>query len=221
MFERIAARYDLLNGLMTFGMDRGWRRRAVAEARLTPTGRALDVGTGTGALARDLAGAVSRGRVVGLDFAPAMLALAGARRAETSAALAFVQGDGLRLPFAGGSFDCVTSGFAVRNMADLRAAFAEQARVLRPGGRVVCLELTPARLPVFRRVFRGYFHYWVPLLGRVVAGDAAAYTYLPQSVDRFPDAEALVGLLEAVGLVRVRYSLLGLGTVALHVAEKP
>ncbi len=222
MFGRIAARYDLLNTLMTFGMDAAWRRRAVAAAAPPPAGRALDVGTGTGSLALALAAAMPRGRVVGVDFAAPMLARA-PRRASADGLgdrLAVSLADGLRLPFADGTFDCVTSAFVVRNVADHGRAFAEQARVLRPGGRAVCLELTRPRLPVFRQLFDGYFHRWVPLLGRLIAGDAAAYTYLPESVDRFPRPAALAEVMRGAGLVDVRYELLGLGTVALHVGVR-
>ncbi len=132
----------------------------------------------------------------------------------------FVLADALRLPFPNETFDCVASAFTVRNVADLRWAFAEQARVLRPGGRLVCLELTPPTQPLFRRLFRLYFHRWVPLLGALVAGDVSAYTYLPQSVDRFPAPAALAAIIQDAGFVRVRYALLGLGTVTLHVGER-
>ncbi len=222
MFGRIAARYDLLNTLMTFGLDASWRRRAVAAAQLPPDGYALDVGTGTGALAIALAAAMPRGRVVGVDFAPPMLARAPRRAAAAglAARVRFVLADALRLPFPNETFDCVASAFTVRNVADLRWAFAEQARVLRPGGRLVCLELTPPTQPLFRRLFRLYFHRWVPLLGALVAGDVSAYTYLPQSVDRFPAPAALAAIIQDAGFVRVRYALLGLGTVTLHVGER-
>lgn len=216
MFGHIATRYDLLNTLMTFGLDAGWRRRAVVAAEPPPTGRALDVGTGTGALARALAAAMPRGHVVGVDFAPEMLAVA-ARRGGAR----YVLADALRLPFADATFDCVTSAFVVRNVADIRQAFREQARVVRPGGRVVCVELTRPRLPLFRHAFALYFHYWVPLLGGLVAGAPAAYRYLPESVERFPAPATLAGLMRAAGLVDVRWERLGLGTVALHVGHRP
>jgi demethylmenaquinone methyltransferase/2-methoxy-6-polyprenyl-1,4-benzoquinol methylase len=222
MFGRIAGRYDLLNTLMTFGMDAGWRRRAVVAAAPPPDGRALDVGTGTGSLALALAAAMPRGRVIGVDFATPMLARAPARAAVAGLAgrLSVSLADALWLPFADATFDCVTSAFVVRNVADHAQAFAEQTRILRPGGRVVCLELTRPRLPIFRQLFYGYFHRWVPLLGGLVAGDAAAYTYLPESVDRFPRPEALAEIMRGAGLTVVRYELLGLGTVALHVGVR-
>jgi len=222
MFGRIAPRYDLLNTLMTFGMDAGWRQRAVAAARLPPGGSALDVGAGTGPLALALAAAATDSQVVGVDFAGPMLAraVANTAAADLQARVHFALGDALRLPFPAEVFDCVTSAFVIRNVADREAAFVEQARVLRPGGRVVCLELTRTRLPLFRRVFGWYFHHWVPLLGGVVAGDPAAYTYLPESVDRFPAADSLADVMHAARLRDVHYELLGLGTVALHVGLK-
>ncbi len=221
MFGHIAPRYDLLNTLMTFGMDAGWRRRAVAAAALPANGRALDVGTGTGALALALALAAPRGRVVGVDFAAPMVARARGRAVAAGLAerARFALADGLRLPFPDHSFDCVTSAFVVRNVADVGQAFREQARVLRAGGRVVCVELTRPRLPLFRQVFGWYFHRWVPLLGALVAGDAAAYSYLPESVDRFPAPPALADVMREAGLVQVHYELLGLGTVSLHVGR--
>jgi demethylmenaquinone methyltransferase/2-methoxy-6-polyprenyl-1,4-benzoquinol methylase len=222
MFGRIAPRYDLLNTLMTFGMDAGWRRRAVAAASLPHGGAALDVGSGTGPLALALAAAAADSRVVGVDFAAPMLAraVAHAAAADLQGRVHFALGDALRLPFPGEAFDCVTSAFVIRNVADRQAAFVEQARVLCRGGRIVCLELTRTHLPLFRRVFGWYFHHWVPLLGGLVAGDAAAYTYLPESVDRFPAVEDLADVMRAAGLRDVRYELLGLGTVALHVGLK-
>jgi demethylmenaquinone methyltransferase / 2-methoxy-6-polyprenyl-1,4-benzoquinol methylase len=221
MFGRIAPRYDLLNTLMTFGMDAGWRRRAVAAAALSGHGRALDVGTGTGALALAVARAVPGGSVVGVDFAGPMIARAPGRAAAAGLdeRTDFAQADALRLPFPDRSFDAVTSAFVVRNVADLGQAFREQARVLRPGGRVVCVELTRTRLPVFRHLFAWYFHRWVPLLGALVAGDAAAYTYLPESLDRFPRPSALADVMREAGLRDVRYELLGMGTVSLHVGR--
>ena len=222
MFGRIAGRYDLLNTLMTFGTDAGWRRRAIAAARPPVGGLALDIGTGTGALALALAAAMPEGKVIGVDFAAPMLVRAPARAAAASDTrrARFALADALALPFADGSFDCVTSAFVVRNVADLAQAFGEQARVLRRGGRVACLELTRPRTPLFRHVFAWYFHRWVPLLGALVAGDRAAYSYLPHSVDQFPAPQALAAVIAAAGFDSVRYELLGLGTVSLHVATR-
>jgi demethylmenaquinone methyltransferase / 2-methoxy-6-polyprenyl-1,4-benzoquinol methylase len=222
MFGRIAGRYDLLNTLMTFGMDAGWRRRAIAAARPPVAGLALDIGTGTGALALALAAAMPRGRVIGVDFAAPMLVRAPARASATrnTRRARFALADALTLPFPDESFDCVTSAFVVRNVADLAQAFGEQARVLRRGGRVVCLELTRPRTPLFRYLFAWYFHRWVPMLGALVAGDSAAYSYLPRSVDQFPAPQALADVIAAAGFDDVSYELLGLGTVSLHVANR-
>jgi demethylmenaquinone methyltransferase/2-methoxy-6-polyprenyl-1,4-benzoquinol methylase len=223
MFSQIARHYDLLNTLMTFGLDAGWRRRAVAEARVPPRGVALDVGTGTGALAVALAAGAPAGCVIGLDFAAPMLQRAPGRatRTRSSARVGFVLGDALRLPFSDRTFDCVTSAFTIRNVADRHQAFAEQVRVLKPGGRVVCLELTRTRWPLFRYLFGWYFHRWVPLLGAWIARNPAAYAYLPESVDQFPEPELLATVMRHAGLVAVRYTRLGLGTVALHVGVRP
>jgi demethylmenaquinone methyltransferase/2-methoxy-6-polyprenyl-1,4-benzoquinol methylase len=222
MFDRIARRYDLLNSLMTFGRDRGWRQRAVSLAGPRPGARILDVGTGTGALALDFARATRETTIVGVDFSAAMLsrALRTVPTELSASRVRFVRGDGMRLPCADSSFDHVVSAFAVRNMSSLAGAFAEQARVLRVGGRLTCLELVPTGLPVFRHLFRQYFHRWVPLLGGWIAGDPTAYTYLPRSVDAFPTPAEVARLLREVGLVDARFEVLALGTVALHTAVK-
>jgi demethylmenaquinone methyltransferase/2-methoxy-6-polyprenyl-1,4-benzoquinol methylase len=223
MFGRIARRYDLMNTLMTFGLDRGWRAAAVRAAGPPEDGPALDVGTGTGKLALALADAMPRGRVVGADFTLPMLRAGrpSLRRRPGRPPVAFVAADALALPFASETFACVVSAFTVRNLADIRLGFREQARVVRPGGRVVCLELTPPPDPLFARLFRVYFRGVVPLIGGLVAGDSQAYTYLPESVARFLRPRALAAAMRSAGLERVRYRRLGLGTVALHVGEKP
>lgn len=221
MFGRIAPRYDLMNALMTAGLDRRWRRLAADAAR--PAGAlALDLATGTGDLARALAAAGAR-RVVAVDFTPAMLAAARRKIGADGAArgrVALCAGDALRLPFADGAFDCAVNGFLLRNVADLPRALAELHRVLAPGGRLCCLELTPPPR-WFAPAFRLYFDGLVPLVGALVAGDLAAYRYLPASLRPFPRARTLARMLAAVGFAEVRYRRLGLGTVALHIAVKP
>jgi demethylmenaquinone methyltransferase/2-methoxy-6-polyprenyl-1,4-benzoquinol methylase len=221
MFGRIAGRYDLMNTLMTGGRHRAWRRLAVRQAR-PAGGRAIDVCCGTGDFALEMArqGAAA---VVGVDFSREMLTLA-ARKAQAVGLWDRVQwqlADALELPFAHGAFVCATSGFSLRNVDDVGRALREMARVVAPGGRVVVLELTPVRSRLFGPLFRAYFRGLVPLVGGLLAGDRAAYTYLPDSVLAFPTADALAGLMREAGLADVRYRLLALGTVALHLGVKP
>ncbi len=224
MFGRLVPRYDLMNRVMTVGLDRRWRRLAAAEAVPLPGDRLLDVCCGTGDLTLALAERWPGCTVIGLDFTPGMVARA--RRKATARALpgpppTFVEGDLLALPFADGEFAAVTVGWGVRNVPDLRRALAEMTRVTRPGGRVVCLESTRPPAGLGRRFHALWSERLVPLLGRVLAGDAAAYEYLPASVRDFPDAEGLAALMVAAGLERVRFRRLGLGAVALHVGVKP
>jgi len=227
MFGRIADRYDLINLLMTAGMDRGWRREAMAELGCAPGEAVLDVGTGT----LDFPALLMRQgyRVVGVDMALPMM-LAGRHKIDDgrvpvdgseSLAPGLAVADAQRLPFSDGAFASVSSGFLLRNVTDLRAVLSEMVRVLRPGGRFVCLELTWPRSPVFSQVFSLYFTRVVPLLGGLIGGDREAYTYLPRSVAAFASPEALAELLVAAGLEDVRCRLLGFGTVALHVGRKP
>jgi demethylmenaquinone methyltransferase/2-methoxy-6-polyprenyl-1,4-benzoquinol methylase len=221
MFSRIARRYDLMNLLMTAGLDRRWRRRAAAAAELPSGERALDACCGTGDLALELARRYPRNRVTGLDFSEAMLVCARAKAARAGLPLPvdFVAGDLLALPFADDSFAAVTVAYGVRNVPDLSRAFAEMARVTRPGGRVVCLEITPPPGGFGRRFHRLWFDRAVPALGRLVAGDGSAYTYLPASVRSFPSADELAVIMRRAGLRAVRYDRFGMGIIALHVGE--
>jgi demethylmenaquinone methyltransferase/2-methoxy-6-polyprenyl-1,4-benzoquinol methylase len=219
MFGRIAGRYDLMNTLMTGGQDVLWRRLAVRAARPPRDGRALDVGTGTAKLALALARAMPAGRVVGVDVAAPMLLQArpAARGAPEVARVHLALADAQALPFPDQSFDCATTAFMIRNVADVGAAFAELRRVVRPGGRVVCLELTQLQVPLWSTLFAVYFGRAVPLLGRLVAGDAGAYTYLPESVAAFLRPEGVAAEMARAGLREVRWRRLGFGAVTLHV----
>jgi demethylmenaquinone methyltransferase/2-methoxy-6-polyprenyl-1,4-benzoquinol methylase len=208
MFDRIAPVYDVMNRLMTAGLDGRWRGLAASLA-VRPGDRVLDAACGTGDLAvADLkAGA---GRVTGLDFSERMLA-----RARVKApAVEWVQGDMLALPFADASFDSATVGFGVRNVADLPLALRELRRVLSPGGRLAILEITQAR-GLAKPFFGLWFNRVVPLLGKLLPG-GGAYTYLPASVQRFPTAERLADLLREAGFERVEFRLLAGSIVAVH-----
>ena len=218
MFGRSARRYDLMNTLMTGGLDEAWRRHAVRAARPPRDGRALDVGTGTAKLALALARAMPAGRVVGVDVAAPMLSQAwpSIRRDPAGGRLQLALADALALPFADASFDCATTAFVIRNVADVGAAFAELRRVVRPGGRVACLELTQPRGRVWGALFGLYFGGMVPLVGRLVAGDPGAYAYLPASVAAFLAPDRLAAEMARSGLRTVRWRRLGLGAVTLH-----
>lgn len=211
MFDRIAPVYDVMNRVMTAGLDRRWRAAAVREA-VRPGDRVLDACCGTGDLAVAARRAGAR-EVVGLDFSEAMLE----RARRKAPAIEWVRGDLLALPFPEASFDVATVGFGVRNVEELDAALRELRRVLRPGGRLAVLEITTPRgwLAPFYRL---WFDRAIPLLGRALPG-GAAYTYLPASVRRFPEPEALAEALERAGFGNVRFRLYAGGIVALHVGE--
>ncbi len=218
MFGRIAPRYDLMNVLLSAGRDRAWRRLAVREAALPPGGRLLDVATGTGDVALEALRQEPSSCVVGVDFTPEMMQLG---RAKPGAArVRWTGADALRLPFPDNAFDAVISSFMLRNVSDVPSALAEQRRVVRPGGRVVCLEISHTPLPVFRELFRVYFYRLVPILGSLVGGDREAYSYLPHSLTVFLTAEELAERMCAAGLRQVRYRRLMLGTLALHAGAK-
>ena len=210
MFDRISPVYDAMNRVMTAGLDRRWRR-LTAEAVVAPGDEVLDACCGSGDLA--LAAERAGGRVTGLDFSERMLE----RARRKSASVRWVRGDALALPFADESFDAVTVGFGIRNVDDLEAGLRELVRVLRPGGRLSCLEITRPR-GLLRPFFRLWFDGLVPLAGKVLPG-GAAYTYLPASVRRFPGPEDLAELMRRAGFEDVRWRLLGGGIVALHTAR--
>lgn len=212
MFDRIAGLYDRMNTVMTAGLHHHWRRRAVDLAGVGPGARVLDVATGTGDLALELS---ARGvQVVGVDFSEPMLSLA----REKVPGAAFQAANALELPFPDGSFDAATVGFGARNFSDLARGVSEMARVVRPGGHVVVLEITTPTRPPLSSFFSLWFDRIVPALGRF-AGDAQAYEYLPSSVKRFPGPEQLAALMWSCGLRRVRFVLTAGGIIALHVGE--
>jgi demethylmenaquinone methyltransferase/2-methoxy-6-polyprenyl-1,4-benzoquinol methylase len=218
MFDRIAGPYDLMNRLMTAGLDARWRALAADEAALEPGGRALDACCGTGELTLELSRRVGlRGEVTGLDFAAEMLARARRKPAPYGSGLvSWVQADALAMPFEADSFDAATVGFGVRNLPDLDAGLRELARVVRPGGRVVCLEITRPVTPPLSSFYGLWFDRAVPALGRRF-DRGGAYAYLPASVRRFPGPTELGERFWSAGLRDVRYALLAGGIVALHV----
>jgi demethylmenaquinone methyltransferase/2-methoxy-6-polyprenyl-1,4-benzoquinol methylase len=220
MFDRIAPIYDRMNTVMSFGLDAGWRRAAARATRLQPGMVAVDVACGSGALTRELARAVGRsGMATGVDVSSAMLRRAAAIDPPAGAAEPrYVAGDARGLPFDDGSADAATIAFGLRNVSDYRAALAEMARVTRPGGRVVVLEIaTPSR---GRAAAELWFRGVVPLIGRA-AGRRDAYRYLPDSVQRYPAPATVAGMMREAGLSDVRWCRLGFGMVTLHAGTRP
>ena len=220
MFDRIAGRYDLMNRVMTLGIDRRWRHAAVRAAKVDPSTRALDVCCGTGDISFLLAEAGAE-HVTGLDFSANMLEQARKRqRSHRDPAgaerIEFVQGDALALPFEDDSFDVVTVSFGVRNVEDLALAFREFARVGRPGARIVCLEITRPKSRLANRFYDIWFDRVVPLLGAIVSRDKAAYTYLPESTKSFPRPPQLAEVIRSAGIGEVKWRRFGGGIVALH-----
>jgi len=216
MFDRIASFYDVMNSVMTAGLHHRWRRRAADLAAIAPGSRALDVATGTGDLAVELGLRVGpEGEVVGSDFSEEMLTLA--RRKAPG--LRFEWGNALDLPYEDGRFDAATVGFGARNFSDLDRGLAEMARVVRPGGRVVVLEITTPQRPPLSTFFQVWFDRVVPLMGRLT-GESVAYSYLPSSVRRFPAPEGLAAAMARAGLRDIRWILTAGGIIAIHVGTK-
>jgi demethylmenaquinone methyltransferase/2-methoxy-6-polyprenyl-1,4-benzoquinol methylase len=218
MFDRIVPRYDLMNHLMTFGMDFRWRK-LIAKRAAAMGDRVLDVATGTGDVAFDIRSAGARS-VVGIDFSPEMIVAAEDKARARGSDVEFLVGDAMALPFADDTFDACTVSFGLRNMPDYGVAIAEMTRVLRPGGRFICLELTPYRTPVLSQLFNFYFTQIVPIVGALLGTDVTAYRYLPKSVAAFPSATQLVMLMRAAGLTNTHVTKLGFGTVAIHTGVK-
>jgi demethylmenaquinone methyltransferase/2-methoxy-6-polyprenyl-1,4-benzoquinol methylase len=223
MFDAIAGRYDLLNHLLSLGLDRRWRARAVAELKLRDGERLLDLCTGTGDLAITAARQKGAPRIIGVDFAAAMLAIArGKVRARgLEARLPLVRGDATALPIANESCDAASIGFGIRNVDRPERAVAELARVIRPGGRLAILEFGFPKIPGIRALYRLYFRRLLPLIGRAVSRHGDAYSYLPASVEAFQSPQAFSRLLESAGFAEVRAVPLTFGIVYLFMAARP
>lgn len=215
MFGRVAAHYDVMNRLMTGGMDRRWRMQVICRAKLNPGDRLLDIGAGTGDLAREAERQQPGVRAAAADFTWEMML-----RGGIYGPLAWVGADALRLPFADFTFDAVVSGFLMRNVTNLTLALAEQYRVLKPGGRIVILDSTPPRRTVLYPFIWLHLHVVIPLLGRLVTGLSEAYRYLPDSTEHFLSAGVLAEQMQLAGFVQVGYKKLMGGTIAIHWGQK-
>jgi demethylmenaquinone methyltransferase/2-methoxy-6-polyprenyl-1,4-benzoquinol methylase len=216
MFDRIAGFYDVMNTVMTAGLHHRWRARAADLAELPAGGSALDVACGTGDLAIELGRRVGPGgEVIGTDFAQEMLE----RARDKAPGLQWELGNALDLPYASNRFDAATVGFGARNFSDLERGLSEMTRVVKPGGRVVVLEITTPRKPPLSTFYSLWFDRFVPLIGRLT-GENEAYTYLPNSVKRFPAPEGLAAAMERAGLGDIHWVLTAGGIIALHVGTK-
>ncbi len=216
LFTRIAYRYDLMNRLMTGGQDIRWRREVIRRAGLHPEASLLDLGAGTGDLAREAISQQPTARVTAADFTLEMMR-AGKQDAD---AFAWSAADALRLPFGSEQFDAVVSGFLMRNVADHTSALFEQYRVLKPKGRIVILDTTRPRKTLLSPFIWLHLHVVIPMLGMLLSGQRDAYTYLPDSTEAFLTAEELVARMAAAGFMRIGYKRIMFGTIAIHWGEK-
>jgi demethylmenaquinone methyltransferase / 2-methoxy-6-polyprenyl-1,4-benzoquinol methylase len=219
MFSGIAGRYDLMNRLMTLGRDAAWRRSVVTAAGLPPGGRLLDIGTGTGGIAAEAMGRDASATAVGADFTVNMMRTG--KKGAMGRHIRWCAADAQALPFGDDSFDAVTSGYLIRNVADPSSAFAEQIRVLKPGGRVVCLDTSPPPENRLRPLLIFFLQRVIPFLGEKISGDRQAYTYLPESTRKFMAPPALARVMADAGVSRVRYQGFMFGTMCVHVGVKP
>jgi demethylmenaquinone methyltransferase / 2-methoxy-6-polyprenyl-1,4-benzoquinol methylase len=215
MFTRIARRYDLMNRLMTGFQDVRWRQLVIQLARLKPGASLLDLGTGTGDLAREALRQQPAARVIAADFTLEMM-----RVGQRVGPLDFSAADALHIPFAKASFDAVVSGFLMRNVTDLHQALQEQCRVLANGGRIVILDTTRPKKNPLSPLIWVHMHIVIPLLGRLITGASDAYKYLPDTTENFVTAEKLAALMASVGFQKIGYQRLMFGTIAIHWAEK-
>ena len=224
MFSRLARRYDLVNDVMSFGLHRLWKRQTVAIAAQGPArgGRWLDLCCGTGDMGFLAEGTgVSGPRVVGADFTLPMLAVARERKLADKKAAAFTQADALRLPFPDGTFDAITVGYGLRNLADPGAGLAEMRRVLAPGGRAVILDFGKPRNPVAAALYQAFLHTMMPAVGLFFHGDADTYLYIPASLKRYPGQRGVAELMRRTGFTNVRYEDRFLGTMGINIGEAP
>lgn len=224
MFNNIAKGYDIMNTLMTFGLDKGWRKFTVERSELKPGGHALDVCCGTAMLSMELANAAGAdGHVTGLDFSEEMLAKGkdNLKDFPLQNIVELIQGNAMELPFEDNTFDCVTVGWGLRNVPDLRVALSEMIRVVKPGGKVVSLDMAKPSAPVFKQVYWLYFDKLVPLMGKFTAGKQSAYNYLHDSAREFPHQELLACIFAETGLIQTRYHNLAGGVVAVVEGRKP
>lgn len=215
MFTRIAGRYDLMNRLMTGGQDVRWRKRVIQLARLDHDASLLDLGTGTGDLARDARSQFPRARIIAADFTHEMM-----RVGQQTSQLDFSTADALKLPFDDSSFDAVVSGFLMRNVIDLNEALREQFRVLKNGGRVVILDTTRPRRNLLSPFIWLHMHFIIPVLGGLLTGSQDAYRYLPETTEGFVTAENMAARMAAVGFKKINFQRYMFGTIAIHWAEK-
>lgn len=223
MFATIAARYDLLNHLLSGNIDRRWRRlvaKTLSATLANRDARVLDVACGTGDLSLTLFES-GEARILGIDFCRPMLDIAAAKASKSGFSLPFVEGDALDLPFADRSFEAATIAFGLRNLTSVEAGFKELLRVLKPGGRVAVLEFSKPRTPLLRSLFRIYFTKLLPLFGGLISGSKSAYQYLPDSVSRFPDQNELSNLMTQAGFEDVAFRDLTGGIAALHLGTRP
>ncbi|WP_261664783.1 bifunctional demethylmenaquinone methyltransferase/2-methoxy-6-polyprenyl-1,4-benzoquinol methylase UbiE [Deinococcus sp. Marseille-Q6407] len=219
MFATIAPHYDLLNRILSLGVDQTWRWTAAREALAKAPRRVLDIATGTGDFALELKRRAPYAEVTGSDFVPEMLELARAKGRQTGLKVTWEEGDALHLPYPDASFDAVTCAFGFRNFSDYERGLAEMYRVLAPGGRLAILEFPPPAENLFGQVYRLYFQQVLPRIGAVISGDGGAYTYLPESVLAFPEPRTLLAMMRQAGF-SARYRPLTFGIAGLWVADK-